>query len=105
MPAPDVADLAAELPYGAQVWLRVESNAAWTSEAHLLAYVLDALNGANWQRAGGEGEQPKPTPRPDELRQQRERDRERSARMAAYEERRRRREAARLQQQHEMGGG
>ena len=42
----------------------VES-AFWTVDTHLLAGVLDALNGANFQRGGGRGERPSPVPRPD----------------------------------------
>lgn len=36
----------------------------WDLHAHLLAGVLDALNGANYQRSGGKGQKPKPIPRP-----------------------------------------
>lgn len=36
----------------------------WTTTDHLLAGVLDALNGANYQRGGGRGSKPKPVPRP-----------------------------------------
>ncbi|HET6154363.1 MAG TPA: hypothetical protein VFE15_15570 [Marmoricola sp.] len=40
----------------------------WTTEAHMLAAVLDALHGGNWQRGGGQGKRPKPIARPsDEL--------------------------------------
>ena len=39
-------------------------SAFWTVDTHLLAGVLDALNGANFQRSGGRGKRPSPTPRP-----------------------------------------
>ena len=39
-------------------------SAFWTVDTHLLAGVLDALNGANFQRGGGRGKRPAPTPRP-----------------------------------------
>jgi hypothetical protein len=41
---------------------------------HLLASVLDALNGANWQRGGGKGSKPKPTQRPDPRAEKRRRE-------------------------------
>src|SRR5699024_5854326 len=40
-------------------------SAFWTVDTHLLAGVLDALNGANFQRSGGRGKRPSPVPRPD----------------------------------------
>lgn len=40
----------------------------WDIDTHLLAGVLDALNGANWQRGGGKGAAPKPVPRPEDMR-------------------------------------
>ena len=39
-------------------------SAFWTVDTHLLAGVLDALNGANFQRSGGRGKRPSPVPRP-----------------------------------------
>ena len=41
-------------------------SAFWTVDTHLLAGVLDALNGANFQRGGGRGKRPSPIPRPGE---------------------------------------
>ena len=41
-------------------------SAFWTVDTHLLAGVLDALNGANFQRGGGRGKKPSPIPRPGE---------------------------------------
>ena len=40
-------------------------SAFWTVDTHLLACVLDALNGANFQRSVGRGKRPSPVPRPD----------------------------------------
>ena len=36
----------------------------WGQIEYLLASVVDALAGANWQRGGGRGPRPKPYPRP-----------------------------------------
>ena len=44
----------------------VGESAVWTVDTHLLAGVLDALNGANFQRGGGRGKRPSPVPRPGE---------------------------------------
>lgn len=41
-------------------------SAFWSVDTHLLAGVLDALNGANFQRSGGRGKRPEPVPRPGE---------------------------------------
>lgn len=38
--------------------------ALWSVSDHLLAGILDALHGANWQRSGSKGQRPKPVPRP-----------------------------------------
>lgn len=39
----------------------------WTVDTYLLALAVDALNGANWQRAGdGKSKRPTPIPRPGE---------------------------------------
>jgi hypothetical protein len=37
---------------------------SWGPTEHLLAVVVDVLQGANWQRSGGKGSKPKPLPRP-----------------------------------------
>lgn len=37
------------------------NNAAWSSEAHLMANVIDLLQAANWQR-GGDNNAPRPKP-------------------------------------------
>lgn len=55
------------LPAGSQVWVALGVDLAWTSEAHLTAAVVDALNGANWQRGDGKGKKPDPIPRPTDL--------------------------------------
>lgn len=41
-----------------------DASLAWSASEYLLAMVVDALNGANWQRGGGKGKRPKPIPRP-----------------------------------------
>jgi hypothetical protein len=38
--------------------------AAWGEREYLLAAAVDALRGANWQRAGSKGSPPEPWPRP-----------------------------------------
>ena len=38
--------------------------ASWGVTEHLLAGVVDVLQGANWQRSGGKGRKPKPLDRP-----------------------------------------
>lgn len=37
---------------------------SWGPTEHLLAVVVDVLQGANWQRSGGKSSKPKPLPRP-----------------------------------------
>jgi len=60
--------LAAGLPAGAVTWQVAGVDSAWTTTDHLLAQVVDALNGANWQRAGGKDrDKPTPVPRPAEI--------------------------------------
>ena len=63
----DVAALAAHLPRDSATMLAVaprQEAEYWTADTHLLAAVLDALAGANWQRGGGKGGRPKPVRRP-----------------------------------------
>lgn len=44
---------------------RTGTDALWQLEHQLLAAVVDALNGANWQRAGdSRAQRPEPVPRP-----------------------------------------
>ncbi|RJO79309.1 hypothetical protein D5S18_02975 [Nocardia panacis] len=38
----------------------------WTQEMDFLAAILYAVQGANWQRSGGQGEAPKPVARPND---------------------------------------
>lgn len=55
------------LPAGSQLWESMGESPAWTTEAHMLAEIIDALHMGNWQRAGGKGSRPKPGKRPAEL--------------------------------------
>lgn len=56
------------LPAGAVTWQLAGVDSAWTTTDHLLAQVVDVLNGANWQRAGGKDkDKPKPVLRPSEI--------------------------------------
>lgn len=61
----DVAAMTREALPGSAVLRWVDP---WDIDTHLLAGVLDALNGANWQRSGGRGGAPRPVPRPDTAR-------------------------------------
>lgn len=61
--------LAIRLPPGALTWQDVGTDAAWSTESHLLAQIVDTLNAANYQRAGGKGDKPKPLPRPTDLKE------------------------------------
>lgn len=56
--------LVEHLPATSATARAVNPDAEWTLAEHLLAAVLDALNGANWQRGGGKGSYPHPVPRP-----------------------------------------
>ena len=78
------ADLAAELPFGAQVWERLDADSAWTRSDYLLAEVADAVSWANYQRGGGKGKKPKPVPRPADGRAQAEKDERTQAQAAAW---------------------
>jgi hypothetical protein len=60
------AVLALHLPAGAMTWKAMGIDAAWTDEAHLLAFNGDVSQIANWQRGEGKGPKPKPIPRPGE---------------------------------------
>jgi len=61
--------LAMHLPPGAQTWVALGHDAAWTNAEHLAALQVDVAQLANWQRGGGEGPKPKPISRPgDDLR-------------------------------------
>lgn len=63
------AVLALNLSAGSATWASCGFDAAWTSETHMAATILDVLRGANWQRGGGSGSKPQPIPRPgDEMR-------------------------------------
>lgn len=61
--------LAINLPPGSLTWQHMGVDNAWTVTDHLLAQVVDALNGANWQRGGSSGKAPDPIPRPSDLKE------------------------------------
>lgn len=63
---------------------------AWTTEAHLLAFGVDALRSGNWQRGGGSGKQPEPIPRPADIKKDQESNAARLAKARAYKARQRR---------------
>lgn len=51
------------LPLGSRTLTAVNPSAEWTIDTHLLAGILDTVQGANWQRSG-KGRRPEPWPRP-----------------------------------------
>lgn len=65
--------LARQLPAGAQTWISMGSDAAWTTGEHLSAVNADILLGANWQRAGEKGAKPKPLDRPGDIKKAQDR--------------------------------
>lgn len=78
--------LALKLPMGSVTWVEAGTDAAWTAETHMLANVIDALAGANWQRGGGKGKAPTPVERPSDAKksaEKRERAFERAAKFSA----------------------
>lgn len=66
--------LARQLPAGAQTWIAMGSDAAWTTGEHLSALGVDVLMGANWQRAGGKGKKPEPVDRPADIKKAQDRE-------------------------------
>jgi len=53
------------MPDGSALALDMHGESAtWGVTDHLLATVIDLLNGANWQRGGGKGQKPAPFTRP-----------------------------------------
>lgn len=52
------------LPRGSALWQVTGSDLAWADSTYLLASAVDALQGANWQRAGGKSQAPAPVKRP-----------------------------------------
>jgi hypothetical protein len=53
------------LPRTSRTLRELEPANAWDDGEYLLAAILDALHGANWQRSGDQkAARPKPTPRP-----------------------------------------
>lgn len=85
--------LALNLPAGAATWQEAGTDGAWTVTDFLLADVVDALNAANWQRAGDKaGQKPDPVPRPAQLRelkQKREAEMQRASRFLERQKKRR----------------
>lgn len=73
------AALALKLPMGSMTWIEVGTDAAWSAETHMIAHVIDQLEIANWQRAGGKGKAPKPIDRPADAKKSQEK------RAAAFE--------------------
>lgn len=57
-------DLIRFLPPEAAFWRALDPAREWSTEAHLLASVIDVLASANWQRSGSRGKRPKPIERP-----------------------------------------
>lgn len=82
------------LPPGAALWIAAGDNAAWTEEAHLIARVVDALHGANWQRAGSPGKAPSPITRPMDAGAEANRETREKARFERFLARQREREAS-----------
>ena len=83
-----------QLPAGAQTWLSVGNDAAWTTEAHLAASVFDAVQIGNWQRAGdSKAKRPDPFPRPAQAREASEQVDRTELRARAFLERQRRAQA------------
>lgn len=65
------AVLAMRLPAGAQVWIALGDDRAWTEGDHLTASVFDALQVANWQRSGAKKEDlPDRLRRPSDIKEQ-----------------------------------
>lgn len=62
---------------------------AWPTEAHLMAFAVDALRGGNWQRGGGKGKEPEPIPRPADIKKDQEGNVARLAKARAYKARQR----------------
>jgi hypothetical protein len=60
------ADLAANLPPGSMVWIRLNKPAAWTTTDYLLAGVFDEIARFQYMLSDHKGSGPKPLPRPGE---------------------------------------
>lgn len=67
------ARLALNLPDGCTFHQALGLDSAWSTEAHLLALVFDALQTANWQRSGSKSARPEPLRRPADIQADRER--------------------------------
>lgn len=72
------------LPDGSALWRSLHSDLAWNQTDYLIARAVDALNAANWQRAGGNGNPPKPIQRPADRRDAANKDIKNRARMARW---------------------
>lgn len=61
-----VANLAAHLPDGSQVYVSEGSDQAWTVGEHMAALAAWQVAVGNWQRGGRKGKAPDPIPTPGE---------------------------------------
>ena len=85
------AVLAMQLPAGAQTWVAVGADRAWTLTDHLTATVVDVLQIGNWQRAGdSKAKRPTPLKRPVDARRDGEKAERMDARARAFLDRQRR---------------
>ena len=83
------------LPPGARVWAERGDNTAWSTESHLIAAAVDALEVGNWLRSedGKRGRnRPKPLPRPVDIKAQRDKQARISARALRFLQRQRHRQ-------------
>jgi hypothetical protein len=56
--------LISQLPRESRLVRLIDPRSMWGPTDYLLASAVDALHGANWQRAKGKGRKPTPLPRP-----------------------------------------
>lgn len=84
-----VAVRAANLPPGAMVYHALGEEMAWTPGEYLMAAAIDALNGANWQRAQRGGKPPKPIDRPADVKAAADRKQRTSEKARAFRARQR----------------
>lgn len=75
MTARQLLVLIKHLPVNTPLGVAIHGDAArWGVPEHLMASVVDLLQGANWQRGGGKSTRPKPIPRPDARAEKRNRE-------------------------------